>query len=261
MVLSTKVLAINKVMLQYFREMRCHKLKVEIWADFVCPFCYIGKRQFERALEQFPNKQHIVIEYKSFELCSTFNGESHDEPQQPCSMSIEQAQKINAHIRARAAEVGITCHGDCPKPIRTFDAHRLVKYASSLGKEAVLIESLLRAYITEARHIGERQILLDIAEEVGLNREEVEYVLATNVYSRDVKDDVQLAREIGVQGVPFFVFNEKYALLGAQSMDMFAHVLESVWKEYEENNHMGHHHRQKTKTSYCTDEGCFYIDD
>lgn len=237
-------------------------MKVEVWSDFVCPFCYIGKRHLEKALEQFPHKEHVTVEYKAYELDPNAKKNEHktihESLAQKYGMSIEKAKEMNESVGIRAAEVGLTYNFDRMKLTNTFDAHRLAKFASSKGKEEEMTERLLKAYFTDSQHIGDHDTLVHLASEIGLDGEEVRNVLKTEVYSDEVRHDLNIARQIGVQGVPFFVFNEEYAISGAQPIDLFTEVLEKVWEEFQERE------RQKainpTKTTYCTDEGCYEED-
>jgi predicted DsbA family dithiol-disulfide isomerase len=211
-------------------------MKIEVWSDFVCPFCYIGKRRLEQALAQFPHKDQVEIEYKSFELDPNAPKDSdkniHELLASKYGMTVEQAKQQNDGIRQHAASVGLTYHFDTMKPTNTFDAHRLAKFAKMKGKEAEIIEKLMYAYFTESKHIGEHETLADIAESAGLDRQETLKVLEDkNAYANDVRIDQAIAQQYGIRGVPYFVINQKYAISGAQPTETFINALNKIWEE------------------------------
>lgn len=211
-------------------------MKIEVWSDFVCPFCYIGKRRLEKALEQFPHRNQVEVEFKSFELdpnTKEYSGKSiHEVLAAKYGMSIEQAKQANAGVGQQAARVGLTFNFDEMKPTNTFDAHRLAKLAKEHGKEAIITEKLLYAYFTESKNLSDRDTLADIAEASGIVREEAIKVLDDqSAYANDVRIDEGLAQQYGITGVPFFIINQKYAISGAQPLETFVQALEKTWEE------------------------------
>jgi predicted DsbA family dithiol-disulfide isomerase len=211
-------------------------MKIEVWSDYVCPFCYIGKRRLELALDQFPDKDQVEVEFKSFELDPDsprkIDQSIHEVLADKYGMSLEQAKQANQGVGQQAATVGLTFNFDEMKPTNTFDAHRLAKFAKTQGKEAIVSEKLLQAYFTDSKHIGNLETLADIAEESGLNRQEVLNVLNdANAFATDVRQDESLAAQYGVRGVPYFVINQKYAISGAQPTETFIGALQKVWEE------------------------------
>ncbi|MEH7749127.1 DsbA family oxidoreductase [Neobacillus drentensis] len=211
-------------------------MKIEVWSDYVCPFCYIGKRRLELALDQFPHKDQVEVEFKSFELDpnspKNIGQNIHEVLAGKYGMSVDQAKQANQGVGQQASTVGLTFNFDEMKPTNTFDAHRLAKFARTQGKEAIVSENLLRAYFTESKHIGEIETLADIAEAAGLNRQEVLNVLNDkNAFALDVRQDESLAQQYGVRGVPYFVINQKYAISGAQPTETFMGALQKVWEE------------------------------
>ncbi|TWD89173.1 putative DsbA family dithiol-disulfide isomerase [Neobacillus bataviensis] len=211
-------------------------MKIEVWSDYVCPFCYIGKRRLELALEQFPHKEQVEVEFKAFELdpnSPTYNGESiHEVLANKYRMSVEQAKQANQNVGNQAATVGLTYNFDGMKPTNTFDAHRLAKFAKTKGKAAVVSENLLQAYFTEAKHIGDFDALADIAEASGLNRQEVLNVLHDKTaFANEVRADEAIAQQYQIGGVPYFIINSKYAISGAQPLETFMGALHKVWEE------------------------------
>ncbi|MEH7417322.1 DsbA family oxidoreductase [Neobacillus drentensis] len=211
-------------------------MKIEVWSDYVCPFCYIGKRRLELALEQFSHKEQVEVEFKAFELdpnSPEYNGESiHEVLANKYRMSVEQAKQANQNVGNQAETVGLTYNFDGMKPTNTFDAHRLAKFAKTKGKAAVVSEKLLQAYFTEAKHIGDFDTLADIAEASGLNRQEALNVLQDKTaFANEVRADEAIAQQYQIGGVPYFVINSKYAISGAQPLETFKGALQKVWEE------------------------------
>lgn len=211
-------------------------MKIEVWSDFVCPFCYIGKRRLEDALAQFPHRDQVEIEFKSFELDpnspKNIDKSIHEVLAAKYGMSLEQAKKANQDVGQQAASVGLTFHFETMKPSNTFDAHRLAKFAKSHGKEAEVTEKLLYAYFTESKQIGDFETLADIAAEAGLDRQEaLNSLQSQSAYANEVRIDESMAQQYGISGVPFFVINSKYAISGAQPTQTFVGALHQVWQE------------------------------
>lgn len=205
-------------------------MKIEIWSDYVCPFCYIGKRRLETALEQFANRDEVVIEYRSFELnpqASMYSGKNmHQILSEKYGMSMEQAKKANADLGQQAAMMGLVYNFDQMKPTNTFDAHRLTQYAKSVGKDKDLSEKLFYSYYTDSKLISDHDTLADIAESVGMNREESMAILRdSSKYADDVRSDEATANQLGITGAPFFVIDRKYAISGAQPTEVFINAL------------------------------------
>ncbi|MGJ7913005.1 DsbA family oxidoreductase [Neobacillus sp. LXY-1] len=211
-------------------------MKIEVWSDFVCPFCYIGKRRLEMALEQFPHKDQVEVEFKSFELdpnSPNYNGQNiHEVLAKKYGMSVEQAKQANKGVGQQAASVGLTFNFDDMKPTNTFDAHRLAKFAKAEGKEGAITEKLLFGYFSESKLVSDHETLANIAEEVGLDRQKALEVLQDETaYASDVRMDEALSQQYGISGVPFFIVNQKYAISGAQPLETFVGALQKVWEE------------------------------
>lgn len=210
-------------------------MKIEVWSDFVCPFCYIGKRRLEQALEPFPHREDVEIVFRSFELDPNAPNETpltiHEIIANKYGISLEEAKRANADIGRQAEAVGLTFRFDTMKPTNTFDAHRLAQYANEKGRLQDVVERLFYAYFTESKRISDRNVLLAIAEAAGLDRTEAEEVLASGRYTQEVRRDEEEAAALGVRGVPFFVLNRKYAISGAQPVEVFRRALEKVWEE------------------------------
>lgn len=229
-------------------------MKIEIWSDFACPFCYIGKRKLEKALNQNPTIKNVEIIFRSFELAPDLPRDGNVDTvtmlANKYGMSLEQAKADLEHVEKMAAEVGLEYHLQSAVQTNTFDAHRLVHYAATKGKSLEMAERLFQAYFTENQHIGHHNVLEQLAEELGLDRQEVHTILVSDDFSKEVRADEQEAAELGVRGVPFFVFNRKYAISGAQPVELFAQVLQKVWDEEQPLTVIG------DESQVCTDEGC-----
>lgn len=214
----------------------------------------------ESALENFSHKDNVTIEYKSYELdpnADTNPGmKMHELLAKKYGMSVEKAKKMNEDVGRQAAGVGLVYNFDSMQHTNTFDAHRVAKYAAEHDKGKEMTERLLHAYFTDSKLISDHLTLVALATEVGLDTTEVTDLLKTDEYAKHVRSDEEQAREIGVQGVPFFVFNEKYAVSGAQSSEAFSEVFEKVWEEENEKPILKSLNPKKSKTTYCTDEGC-----
>src|SRR4051794_36222647 len=210
-------------------------MKVEIWSDVVCPFCYIGKRRFEKALEDFKAKDKVEIEWKSFQLDPDMEyvpGQSvHEYLGKRKGASAVEGKRMNDAMAAMAKEVGLEYNFDKAIINNTFQAHRLLHFAKEKGVQTEMKERLVRAYYTEGKDIGDIETLAQLGEEVGLQPEDIRTVLQSDKYTQDVLIDQYKAQQVGANGVPFYVFNNKYAVSGAQPSELFAQVLEKVWEE------------------------------
>ncbi|GLF81687.1 MULTISPECIES: DsbA family oxidoreductase [Bacillus] len=210
-------------------------MKVQIWSDIACPFCYIGKKQLETALEQFPEKDQVEIEFKSFELDphapAQVDHDVHDMLVKKYGMSRSQAMAMNEQVKQAGKEKGIDFQFDPLVLTNTFDAHRLAQYAGQMGKGDFVMGELFQAYFTDGKHVGDRQTLLQIAEKAGLDEKEVQQVLGSEAFADHVRKDEQEARQLGINAVPFFLINDKYSVAGAQPADTFLGALETAWKE------------------------------
>ncbi|HEX6593178.1 MAG TPA: DsbA family oxidoreductase [Bacillota bacterium] len=235
-------------------------MRIEVWSDFICPFCYIGKRTLEKALERFPHRESVFVEFKSYEL----EPNAEKQPRQNIyetltrkyNVTVEKAKKMNDDLVEKAATIGLTYNLDTIRPTNTFDAHRLVKHAAQYGKGNEMTERLFKAYFTESKLISDHTFLIELATELDLNREEVTALLGSCRNTSRVRDDEEQAREMGAEEIPFFVFNDEYALAGAQPVEVFTEVLEYVWKEEKEQPKMRRLHPNIRGTTYCTDDGC-----
>jgi len=205
-------------------------MKVEVWSDVVCPWCYIGKRHLEEALTRFSHADRATVQWRSFEL----------DPHSPArvgltmsqilqrkyGMTEDQAEAANERMTGLAAEVGLEYHLDRVQPGNTFDAHRLIHLAGTRDRASAMKERLLAAYFTEGRSIGEPDVLAELATDVGLDPSEAESTLHSDAFASDVRRDESRATSLGVRGVPFFVIDGSVGVSGAQPADVLLRALE-----------------------------------
>jgi predicted DsbA family dithiol-disulfide isomerase len=207
-------------------------IEVEIWSDIACPFCYIGKRNFERALEIAGKKDEVKIVYRSFELDPTAEKGRRvaiDEVlAKKYGRSVEWARKMNENVTQTAASCGLKFEMSKIVPTNTFDAHRLSHLAAKHGKQALAQEHLFAAYFTEGRDIADPETLKGIATSLDLPANEVEEMLRSESFAADVREEESMAQELGIQGVPFFLFEGKLAVSGAQPPEVFTRALSEI---------------------------------
>ena len=210
-------------------------MKVEIWSDVMCPFCYIGKRKFENALKQFSNADKVEIEWKSFQLdpdlVSDASKTVHEYLAERKGWTVDYAKQVGSQVTDMAKAEGLEYNFDKAIVANSLNAHRVSHLAKiyQLGND--LEEALFKAYFTEGKNIADKQTLVDIAVSVGLKSDEVVEVLNSDKFLQEVEVDILTAQKIGVRGVPFFVFDKKYAVSGAQPTDVFLGALEKTWNE------------------------------
>ena len=213
-------------------------IKVDIWSDIACPWCYIGKRKFEAGSGLFAGSgdgRAVEIEYHSYELSPDtpvdFDGTETDFLATHKAIPADQVGAMLDRVSGIAEQVGLHYDYDALKHTNTVKAHQLVHFAKAHGKQLEATERLLKAYFIEGKHVGRIEDLADLAAEIGLDRADVVRSLTADEYLSDVRADQALAQEYGIQGVPFFVIDGKYGVSGAQEAGTFAQVLEQVWGE------------------------------
>lgn len=217
------------------------KLRVEVWSDIVCPFCYIGKKNYEKALSEFGNKDDIILEFKSFQLDPDFTqdpGKRHDLTKslaQKYRRSEAEIELMQNQITATAKSAGLTFNFDKAVTFNTFNAHRLLHIAGEKGLGNALQEAFFAAYFTLGRDLGNPEVLKEEALRVGLTEEDIEKALSGDDYAYKVNQDIQEAGNLGISGVPFFVFNRKYGVSGAQPPQVFLDTLKAAYEEWEKS--------------------------
>ena len=205
-------------------------MRVDIWSDVVCPWCYVGKRRFEKALARFDNRDDLQVVHRSFQLnpaASCDRTSSRREMlMQKYRLTPAQVEEMDARMTKTAAAEGLDFHLEGTATGNTFDAHQLVHLAGNGGAPDVLVERFYRAYFTEQRSLFDRDSLLELAADAGLDREDAAATLRTNGYADAVAADIETARRLGATGVPFFVIDERYGISGAQAPEVFLDVLQ-----------------------------------
>lgn len=210
-------------------------MQVEIWSDVVCPWCYLGKRHFERALESFEHRDAVDVVYRSFELDPTAPRDSTtptvDMLAERYGMTVGQAEDAQRQMEQRAAAAGLEFHLDGLRSGNTRDAHRLIHLAAAQDRQAELVERLHRAYFTEQRSVFDADALAGLAADAGIDPDRAAAVLAGHEYDDAVAEDEATARALGATGVPFFVIDRRFGVSGAQPADVLVQVLERAWNE------------------------------
>lgn len=208
-------------------------MKIEIWSDVMCPFCYIGKKNFETALEQIPYKDNIEVIWKSYQLDSDLSKVEPTEAKEyfeKKGYSLEQVEASKVRLNEMGAAYGVTFNqGNIM--INTGDAHRLIQFAQTKGLGSEAEEALFKAYFTDNKNVADFDTLAEIATTIGMNKTEVSEMLNSDAFVFDVASDVLDARTIGVTGVPFFVIDRKYALSGAQPVEYFVSALTQAYEK------------------------------
>lgn len=211
-------------------------LRVDIWSDVVCPWCYIGKRRFESALERFEHRDDVQVSWHSFELDPKAPASSErpaaERLAEKYGMSVEQAEAMHAQMTELAAVEGLEFHLDRSRGANTFDAHRLIALAAERGVQDAVKERLMRAYFTEGEPVADPEALVRVVAEAGLDADEARAVLAGDRYAEAVREDERTAARIGISGVPFFVLDRRYGVSGAQPADVLLEALERAWQEH-----------------------------
>ena len=208
---------------------------IEIYSDFACPFCYIGKTNLEQALKDFAHKDDVTIVYKSFQLNP--NAPKHTDLNaydlfaKSHGMKVEDAKARLNQIQNHAKTSGLTFNYDIMKMTNTIDAHRLYKYAQTKTDSKNLMDALLKGYFTEGADLSNKEDLLTIAQSNGLNEDEVRKLLESDDYFNDVENDVKEAHSLGINSVPFFVIDKKYGISGGQPKEYFLQALDQIHQE------------------------------
>ena len=210
-------------------------VRADIWSDLVCPWCYVGKRRFERALAVFPHTDDVEVVHRAYLLYSSSpRGTTFDRRDMLMSkyrLTQEQADAMNANMVRTAAAEELDYHLEGGVTGNTFDAHQVVLLGRDREMQDEVLERLYRAFFTEQRSIFDHASLAELGAEAGLDRDEVARVLREDTYAKAVEADVEEARAIGVSGVPFFVLDYRYGVSGAQPTDVFTEALTRAWND------------------------------
>lgn len=215
-------------------------MKVEIWSDVMCPFCYIGKRKFETAFAQFPHKDKVQLVWKSFQLSPELKTQPakniHQFLAEHKGISVQEAKGMNDYVTQLAKQVGLTYNFDSSIVANSFNAHRFTHFAKQHNKQNEAEELLFRSYFTDGKNIDDLQTLVALGKEIGLDETALKAALENGSYADDVRADIHEAGQVGVRGVPFFVFDRKYAVSGAQESGAFLGALQKSFDEWRAAN-------------------------
>ena len=214
-------------------------MKIEIWSDIMCPFCYIGKRHFEVAKAQMPFRDEIEVVWKSYQLDPTLSFEGGTETVEEYlierkGMSKEQTTAMLDQITERGKAVGIVFNQEQSIPVNTLQAHRMIHFAQEHGLASQMKEALFKAYFTDNKNIGQIAVLADLAKEIGLKKEEAIEYLESEKGTEAIQADIQEAKRMKISGVPFFVIDRTYGISGAQPINMFAQTMRQAYSEIQE---------------------------
>ncbi len=208
-------------------------MDVEIWSDVACPWCYIGKRRFEAALERFEHRDEVNVTWRSFELDPgappARTGDRAERLAEKYGMTVQQAREAEQRLTAVAAGEDLPFRFDIARSGNTFDGHRLLHLAETHDRQDAMKERLLRAYFTEGELISDHDTLVRLAVEVGLDQQEVRELLAGERYADEVREDERTARELGISAVPTFVVDRKLGVSGAQPPEALLELLREGW--------------------------------
>lgn len=224
--------------------MNSNKIKIEIWSDIMCPFCYIGKRKLERAMARYKNAAHFEVKWKSFQLDPDLKKETYaadgldtyDRVAEKYGKDRAWSIDMHQNITEQAKALGLIYNFDKVIVANSFDAHRLSHFAkkNKVGNE--LEELIFKAYFTDGKDVSDHETLVELALQVGLDEAETRSILASNAFADEVRFDIEESRNIGVRGVPFFVFDRKLAVSGAQPEELFIETLEKAYDSWEGKN-------------------------
>lgn len=211
-------------------------MQITIWSDFVCPFCFIGATHLDKALENFEHADEVTIEYKSYQLepgAKYVPGRTYKEAMiERKGAAPEQIDQMFSQVTEMAANAGLDYDFDIMKLTDTFPAHRVFQYADEEGKGVEFFNKLYEAFFLNGKLISDASVLTRVASEIGINPNRVQEIVDNlKEYDKEVVMDIYEAQQVGVQGVPFFVFNNKYAVSGAQPVESFEQVLTQVYEE------------------------------
>jgi len=232
-------------------------LRVDVWSDIACPWCFIGKRHLEQALARFPHRDGVVVLWRAFELDPSAPAElPADVPYverlaKKYGSSREEAEHMIRRMTETAARDGLDLRFDRIRPGNTFDAHRVIHLAHDRGKQDAVKERFLRGYLSEGASIGDSETLVRLAAEAGLDAEEVRATLASDAYALDVREDEEEATELGIRAVPFFIVGGRYAISGAQPAEILLRGLSLAWQEV-----AGQPVQVAAEGEACGPEGC-----
>ncbi|MEY8760192.1 DsbA family oxidoreductase [Chryseobacterium tongliaoense] len=210
-------------------------MKIEIWSDVMCPFCYIGKNNFEQALEKLPFKDQVEVEWKSFQLDPTLDPSETKNTltyfREKKGFLEAQASQMISQVAQMGKGAGIDFNFETALITNTFPAHKLLHLSKKYNKSSEMEEALFDAHFVEGKNVGDIETLTALAGKLGIDKEEARLVLTSDQFDQEVNHDISEAKNNGISGVPFFVLNGKYAVSGAQPVEVFENALQQTYKE------------------------------
>ena len=211
-------------------------MKIQVWSDIMCPFCYIAKKNFEKALEASPFKNEVEIEWKSFQLDPSLKESSgtmnmSDYMMKRKGFSKTQLEQFQNQLKEMGKSAGINFNQDTTIAADTFPAHKLLHLAKEKGKADAMEEALFEAHFVSGKNIADIDFLVSLAEELGLDKKNARNILSDDAYDYEVKQDIMEAQNLGISGVPYYILDNKYAVSGAQPIELFAKALGQTYQE------------------------------
>jgi predicted DsbA family dithiol-disulfide isomerase len=210
-------------------------VQVEVWSDIVCPWCYIGKRRLEKALEGFEHADEVELCWRSFQLDPAFPQGVHepvfDSLAKKMNAGRDQIRGMTDQVKQVAEQEGLHYDFENGVMVNTFDAHRLTHLAKEKGLGDQAHERLMRAQLVEARVLNDADTLVELAGEIGLDAGEARTVLSGDAYTAEVENDIRAAQQLGATGVPFFVMDRAFGVSGAQPLEVFTAALEKAYAQ------------------------------
>jgi predicted DsbA family dithiol-disulfide isomerase len=210
-------------------------MRIDVWADLVCPFCHVGRRRLDLALEQFEHGDQFDVIWHSFQLDRNAPAVSDrpviDQVADKYGVSREQMVVTHEHMATEAAEVGLDFQWEQLQGGNSYDAHRLIHFARAQGRESAVTDRIMRGWYSEGAALGDRDTLTTLAVEAGLDEHAVRELLAGDEYGIDVRTDEAMAAQLGITAVPTFVFDQKYAVQGAQPVEIIVNALRHTWED------------------------------
>ena len=208
-------------------------MTVDVWSDIMCPFCFLGKHRFASALARFTYRDDVDVVWRSFQLDPNLRTDPtitvNEYLARRKAIDIEDARRMNDHLTRVGSQEGLVYNFDRAIPANTFDAHRLLHFAREQDKQDEIMERLFRAYFAEGKNIADAGVLTDLGHDVGLDPAVTAAMLASTQYGDEVREDIREAAQLGINGVPFFVFDGRYAVSGAQGTSVFLQALEQSY--------------------------------
>lgn len=212
-------------------------LKINIWSDVRCPFCYIGKRKFESALDNFAHRDRVEVVWRSFQLDPGLKTQPdlhvYDYLARVKGISREETVRMHEYVKSAAEQVGLVFDFDRGVVANSFNAHRLIQMGKKAGLGNEIDEALFKAHFTDGKNIDDQETLVSIGVSIGLTEHEVREVIAGNKFADEVRQDEMLARSLGIRAVPFFLMNDHLGVSGAQDPRLFYQALQRAWNEFE----------------------------